>query len=146
MSSGSELRTRPLDAKPARTRMLLFVYGTLCRGEPNHRVLGKARFVAHVRTAPFYDLVDLGHFPALLEGGSTAVHGELYEVDESWVGHVDAFEDVPVLYDRKPVRLEGRAAIGYVMRPEVAGAAPRIASGDWRRHASRQQPQAFATD
>jgi len=126
--------------------MLLFVYGTLCRGEPNHRVLGKARFVGRARTAPVYELVDLGNFPALLEGGETAVHGELYEVDESWVGHIDAFEDVPSLYDRKPVWLEGEAAIGYVMRRDVAGPAPRIPSGDWRRHERRSQRQALAVD
>jgi gamma-glutamylcyclotransferase (GGCT)/AIG2-like uncharacterized protein YtfP len=113
--------------------MLLFVYGTLRRGEPNHRELGRARFVAQARTAPVYELVDLGSYPALLEGGETAVHGELYEVDESWVGHVDAFEEAPALYDRKPVRLEGDAAHAYVMRRDVAGPAPRIESGDWVR-------------
>ena len=122
--------------------MLLFVYGTLRRGEPNHRELGEARFLGHVRTAPVYELVDLGSFPALLEGGSTAVQGELYEVDEGWIGQLDAFEEAPELYDRKHVWLEGEAALAYVMRRDVAGPAPRIPSGDWRRRPKRRARRA----
>lgn len=131
----------------ARTRMLLFVYGTLRQGEPNHRELGRARFVAQVRTAPVYELVDLGSYPALLEGGQTAVHGELYEVDESWVHHIDAFEEVPALYARKPIHLEGERALAYVMHPDVAGPAPRIESGDWcRRELAYRDDGAFAAE
>lgn len=126
--------------------MLIFVYGTLRRGEPNHRELGEARFVGRARTAPVYELVDLGSFPALLEGGSTAVQGELYEVDESWVGRLDAFEEAPELYDRKPVWLEGEAALAYVMRRDVAGPAPRIPSGDWRRRSKRRNQVAMSAD
>lgn len=111
--------------------MLLFVYGTLRQGERNHAELKGARFVREASTHPRYQLVDMGGFPALLEGGSTAVRGELYEVEEGSLPHLDAFEDVPSLYERKPVSIPGASALGYVMRPEVAQAAPVIPSGDW---------------
>ena len=63
--------------------MLLFVYGTLRRGEPNHRELGEARFLGRARTAPVYELVDLGSFPGLLEGGST--RGDVNAVVWLWI-------------------------------------------------------------
>jgi gamma-glutamylcyclotransferase (GGCT)/AIG2-like uncharacterized protein YtfP len=118
---------------PSTRAMLIFVYGTLRRGEPNHRELAGARFVATAQTAPVYDLVDLGAYPALLEGGVTAVRGELYEVDDGGVERLDDFEDVPALYDRKAVAIPGSPALAYVMRRDIAGPAPVIASGDWRR-------------
>lgn len=117
--------------------MLLFVYGTLRLGEVNHRQLAGALFRAVVATAPAYELVDMGGYPALLEGGSTAVRGELYEIDPSHLTMLDLFEDVPLLYDRKTVRLGAVDAETYIMRRDVAGAAPRIESGDWRAHRTR---------
>jgi gamma-glutamylcyclotransferase (GGCT)/AIG2-like uncharacterized protein YtfP len=111
--------------------MLIFVYGTLRRGQSNHCQLGPSRFVSYASTAPRYELVDLGGYPALLEGGRDVVRGELFEVPDSWLSHLDAFEDVPTLYERVPVQLAHAQVLGYVMRREVAGDAPRIASGDW---------------
>jgi gamma-glutamylcyclotransferase (GGCT)/AIG2-like uncharacterized protein YtfP len=114
-----------------RALMLIFVYGTLRRGESNHAELGPARYLEDAWTSASYELVDLGHYPALLEGGDDAVRGELYEVPESWVARLDVFEDVPSLYERKQIEISGASALGYVMRREIAGDAPRIASGDW---------------
>lgn len=111
--------------------MLLFVYGTLRQGQKNHAELRGARFVREAVTAPSYELVDMGGYPGLLEGGSTAVRGELYEVEERHWPHLDAFEDVPSLYERKPVTVRGADALGYVMRRETAHAAPQIPGGDW---------------
>ncbi|MET0389607.1 MAG: gamma-glutamylcyclotransferase family protein [Polyangiales bacterium] len=115
--------------------MLIFVYGTLRRGEPNHRQLmgTRARYVGSVWTAPCYELVDLGPYPALLEGGDTSVKGELYEVDDLGLVRLDAFEDVPDLYDRKAVTIPGAPAYAYFMRKELAAHAPRIEQGDWCR-------------
>ena len=111
--------------------MLIFVYGTLRRGESNQHQLRAARFVSYASTAACYELVDMGHYPALLEGGHDTVRGELYEVPASWLGHLDAFEEVPTLYERKPIEIAGMQVLGYVMRREVARDAPRIPSGDW---------------
>lgn len=126
-----QLRGREAQTILARS-MLIFVYGTLLRGESNHCELGAARFVADACTEPRYELVSLGHYPALLEHGTDAVRGEIFDVPDEWLGHLDLFEDVPTLYERKRVALTHGEAIGYVMRRDVAGAAPRIESGDWR--------------
>ncbi|HEX4351864.1 MAG TPA: gamma-glutamylcyclotransferase family protein, partial [Polyangiales bacterium] len=77
--------------------MLLFVYGTLRRDAANHHEMGDARFIGRARTAPRYELVDMGGYPAMLEGGRTSIVGELYEVDDALLRQLDAFEEVPEL-------------------------------------------------
>ena len=121
--------------------MLLFVYGTLRRGEANHAHLDDARFVRTACTEPRYELVDLGGYPALLEDGSTAVIGELYEIDSSRLERLDAFEDVPTLYQRKSIRLADIEAEVYVMERDRAHRAPRIVDGDWSTSRSDRRSQ-----
>lgn len=113
--------------------MLLFVYGTLQRGESNHEQLAGAKFVQRASTDPEFELVDLGGYPALLEDGNTAVRGELYQVEPERLAALDAFEEVPVLYVRRSIRVGGQLAEAYVMRRAQAAAAPRIEDGTWRR-------------
>lgn len=112
----------------------VFVYGTLLRHEPNHRLLLGARFVRAARTLPRFELVDLGDYPALVEGGGTAVHGEVYEVDDGCLAGLDALEEVPLLYERREIELSsGDRAQAYLMPRAAARGRPRIASGSWRR-------------
>jgi gamma-glutamylcyclotransferase (GGCT)/AIG2-like uncharacterized protein YtfP len=117
--------------------MLLFVYGTLRRGASNHAQLSGARFAGLARTQARYELVDMDGYPALLEGGTNVVVGELYEVSDSLSRELDAFEEVPALYQRRPVAMadcEGNCASSvdaYVMQRARAGKAPKISSGDW---------------
>lgn len=122
--------------------MWLFVYGSLLRGEDNHAELSGARFVAEARTAARYTLVDLGPYPALVEGGSAAIEGELYEVGAELLAALDAFEGHPDEYLRSPVALDGGAAAeAYLLPPARAAGFPAVASGRWRAHrAARQAP------
>lgn len=113
--------------------MRLFVYGTLRRGEPGHGLLRGATLLAEAITAPVFTLVDMGEYPALVEGGGTAVVGELYDVDEALLVDLDRYEDVPELYLRVEHAIAGEPALIYVLRPEHARNRPVIASGDWRR-------------
>lgn len=116
-------------------RVILFVYGTLMRGQTAHALLGPtARFIAEARTEPRFTLLDMGQYPALVEGGTTAVHGELFEIDADLLEALDRYEDVPELYARRPVEVAGHSAIAYVLHPELAGGVGVIASGDWRAH------------
>jgi gamma-glutamylcyclotransferase (GGCT)/AIG2-like uncharacterized protein YtfP len=112
---------------------LLFVYGTLMRGESNHGQLEAARFAGAAQTAPAFTLVDLGPYPAMVAGGRDAVAGELYEVDDAALARLDLFEG-PALYARTRVHLDdGREAHAYLLpRESLRGGRP-IGSGDWRR-------------
>lgn len=118
---------------PGRHR-LLFVYGTLMRGEPNHPLLDGCPFLGTGRTPPAFLLVDCGAYPALVAAGSTAVVGELYQVDPATLAAVDDLEGHPHLYRRQPIPLAGDAtAEAYLMDPVTAAGLPPIPSGDWRR-------------
>jgi gamma-glutamylaminecyclotransferase len=114
-------------------RVLLFVYGTLMRGESAHELLGpSARFVAEANTEPRFTLVDMGEYPALRDGGTSAVRGELYEIDAMLLPALDRYEDVPEMYERRLIAVQGREALTYVLRAELGAGLGVIASGSWR--------------
>lgn len=75
---------------------LLFVYGTLKRGEHNHFRMAGQEFLGAVVTAPHYRVVDLGPHPGLVRDvNGLAIHGELFAVGARCLAELDAFEDVP---------------------------------------------------
>lgn len=111
---------------------VVFVYGTLRQGECNHGLLGHRVPLRLVRTLWAWELVDLGTYPALLPGGTTAVLGEVYEVDDDTLAELDALEGHQDYYQRQLIALDdGTAAHAYVMRREQVSDPTRIASGDW---------------
>ena len=96
--------------------MTLFVYGSLKRGGRHHDLLAGARFGGEACTPPIYALVQIGDYPALVEGGSSQVHGEIYVVDEALLAALDDFEGHPDLYERRRIVLEGGVeAEAYLM-------------------------------
>jgi gamma-glutamylaminecyclotransferase len=116
---------------------LVFVYGTLMKGELHHVSIAHARFLRAAETTPEYDLVQIDYYPALVAGGSTRVLGELYEVDELTLRLLDELEEVPNYYERKPIQLaDGTTALTYLMPRERAGDSPRIPSGYFRMRTS----------
>jgi gamma-glutamylaminecyclotransferase len=113
--------------------VLLFVYGTLLPGETSHARLDGARALGPARTTPAYDLYDLGPYPALVDGGATAVVGELFEVPLPMLAALDVYEQVPILFQRARVALDdGRVAQTYVLARDQVRGRRRIRSGDWR--------------
>lgn len=111
--------------------MKLFVYGTLRRGEAAHGLLQGAPLVASVWSEPVYRLVDLGGYPALVDGGSARVRGEIYEIDASALVGLDAYEDCPALYQRVERRIAGHEVVVYVLDGERVAALPDVIGGDW---------------
>ena len=111
-------------------RVRLFVYGSLKRGGRHHDELAGAVFLGEATTVPGYRLEPLGEYLALVSAPpersepeaakpsaeaeaqpepehetetATAVPGELFEVDESKLEGLDAFEGDA--YERGNVRL-----------------------------------------
>lgn len=131
----------PDDEPPQR----VFVYGSLMAGERNHHVMGPATFVREATTRDCFALHDLGPFPGMVaraaQGDNTpssAVHGEVYEVDAVTLAHLDAFEGHPHPYRRTLIELDGgEQAWAYVFDADLARHAPIVASGDWRARARR---------
>ncbi|MBE7481117.1 MAG: gamma-glutamylcyclotransferase [Polyangiaceae bacterium] len=92
--------------------MILWVYGSLKRGERHHDELGGAELLGHGRTLPRYALSRSGEYPALV-AGSEVVSGELYRVTPELLARLDVFEGAG--YQRGRVVLEdGREVLAYV--------------------------------
>lgn len=131
------MQQTPFDS---RRETLVFVYGTLMRGQRNHSLLFGSRYVCEGLTGPGFELVDLGDFPALIpapEGEQTsAIAGEVYAVDHSILEILDEIEDHPRFYRRTPIELEdGSLCDAYLLTAHQAAFYPRIATGDWRTKA-----------
>lgn len=101
----------------------VFVYGTLKIDEPNHRLIeDDAEYVDTMRLHGF-SLVDLGPFPAVVEGGHYVV-GQLFMVNEQALRTMDHLEGHPDFYhriwvDETPSRMmETNGFWMYVMDPE----------------------------
>ena len=90
---------------------LLFVYGTLRRGERNHAHMRGCEFVAAAATAPVYVKLDLGPYPGLVDapaGQGESVPGEVFRAPPAALARLDEFEGVPDLFARRPVDVPGR--------------------------------------
>jgi gamma-glutamylcyclotransferase (GGCT)/AIG2-like uncharacterized protein YtfP len=81
----------------------LFVYGTLKRGNSNHRFLEEYEGVT--ASADNIDLFDGPGFPYALYGKGT-IHGELYEIDKDTLLRIDLFEGHPRLFKREKIIVE----------------------------------------
>jgi gamma-glutamylaminecyclotransferase len=109
---------------------LLFVYGSLKRGERNHRMMSGAVFIAEALTVARYGFCVLGDYPALLRRGERAVAGELYRADARALRDLDLFEGVD--YVRDWVRLsDEREAQAYFLAPARTRAASPLTVDSW---------------
>lgn len=114
----------------------IFVYGSLRRGESYHHLLETAIFEAPARTPARYVLLDLGWYPGLITGGTTAITGEVFTVSDALRAQLDRYEDHPHLFERQVIVLEdGSEAEAYVYVAGVPPHARPVPSGDWCRRA-----------
>jgi gamma-glutamylcyclotransferase (GGCT)/AIG2-like uncharacterized protein YtfP len=112
--------------------VLVFVYGSLCRGEEFHHYLADARFVGPWRTPPTWEMWDLDGYPALTPGGQTSAAGELYDVSEALLARLDELEETPTLYQRTELDTPYGRAFVYVVFEPPASRVP-IPGGVWTR-------------
>ncbi len=113
----------------------VFVYGSLRRGEYNHRLLAGAEYAGEARVAGF-DLYSLGAYPMAIAADGTLV-GEVYHCPAPLLRQLDRLEEHPHVYRRQWVTLtDAREAWLYVGRVELVAGRPRLDHGDWRRRLS----------
>ena len=103
----------------------VFVYGTLKQGDlirgmdlfdkEKTNYVGKA-----VTTDSNYSMIDLGAFPGVLINGEMNVTGEIYDVDDETLQHLDAIEGYPDFYQRATVNTTEGKAYMYHLSPEYA--------------------------
>lgn len=119
-------------------KVSLITYGTLMRGECNHRLVQFASTVKPcVITGTLYD-TGFG-FPAFTQDGDTPVKAEFIRIPRSKWGAVDRLEGYPDLYTRKFIvaKLADGSTVGgwvYIMNA-LPPHAKVIKSGDWKARA-----------
>ena len=119
-----------IDWEAIMSEHLIFVYGTLMKGQRNHdRFLGNSTY-AGTAILPGYALCDLGSYPAIYpdtgasdQSGTSAVKGELYTVNE---------EDLLAIHD-----LEGEGSLYHHVDVTVL---------DEQRHPVSAGTYVFASD
>ncbi len=88
---------------------LIFVYGTLKRGFPNHALLDGARFVGEATTLERYPMIVQGRYfsPVVIPEAGTGHHivGEIWEVDDERLAALDELETthLPTGYIRQSI-------------------------------------------
>ena len=132
---------------------LLFVYGTLRRGEINHALLGSSRCESFLAVMPG-SLYDTGRgYPAMAEGkgeaaGAGIVCGEIYRVDEETLARIDDLEDYygpgdpRNLYERveRTARTDRGETDVLVYVSDKLRAGPEIPFGEWKLYRMAKKP------
>jgi gamma-glutamylaminecyclotransferase len=127
-----------LEANPGAKGSLLFLYGTLKRGQINHHLVMKQRFVAPAQTQPGFTLYELDGYPGMVAAteGRDGVIGEIWQIDAACLTLLDEFEGVSEgIYRRTPVPLipphENTVVEAYVYAQSTTGR--RLIGNIWRR-------------
>ena len=101
---------------------LVFVYGTLIRGQRNNRLLIESDYLGQAELNDFA-MYDLFYFPGIKADPGSKVKGELYNVDESTLETLDRLEGDGYLYVRQKVKAQkdgaSISAFTYVYNQEV---------------------------
>lgn len=125
-------------AQAESTVKMVFVYGTLKGGHYNNPVMDRAngRLIGKYTTDPEFTMVSLGAYPAVLEGGTTGIVGEVFEVDS--LTPLDRLEGYPGFYNRKVIDTVYGPAWVYFLSEQSAKSMrrreqqfPTIESGEW---------------
>jgi gamma-glutamylaminecyclotransferase len=114
----------PYDIGREMASSLLFVYGTLKRGQRSNHLLAGQQFVSEATTRPLYRLFDRGPYPYLVHDPEhgVVVRGEIWEVDAQTLQRLDEWEGVPEEYQRQPIALDWVAGPveAYFFRGDVS--------------------------
>ena len=106
---------------------MIFVYGTLKTGKVRHSHMKGSTFLREARTTARYALYQSPgvNYPCLVEDDvlGVSVEGELWDVPDECLAHLDVVEGVPDWFQRRIVSLEdGQEAQAYFVskKPEDA--------------------------
>lgn len=113
----------------------VFVYGTLRTGGSNHQLLQGQCLLGVFTTEAAYRLYDFGDYPGAMMQGSTALVGEVYQIDADCLAELDALEETPWFYSRSLITTDWGEAWIYTLVQAPADA-QLLRHGDWLQRAS----------
>ncbi|MBT0717451.1 gamma-glutamylcyclotransferase [Rosenbergiella epipactidis] len=108
--------------------MRIIVYGSLRRKQGNSHWMTNAQWLGDYQVEG-YELYNLGHYPGVIPGEGT-IEGEVYRIDATTLGELDALRTKGGEYKRQLVSTPYGSAWMYIYQRSVAGR-PQIPSGDW---------------
>lgn len=139
---------------------LVFAYGSLLKGLPNHPVMADAegRFHGPGRTVDLGLMFSMGGYPGIIAGQDvvdagldvdgedlTRIKGELYTVDDHGLRILDRLEGYPTFYNRSEVMVvtdDNKHAVQawmYHLPAHWYGSHKMIINdGDWRNYYDRR--------
>jgi gamma-glutamylcyclotransferase (GGCT)/AIG2-like uncharacterized protein YtfP len=110
-------RMQKVASRVANIQHLLFVYGTLRKGEEAHFKMDGSVDFGTVKTSPNYKIIQEPTFIGLIDGNES-VQGELYGISSEKLFELDNWEDL--IFRRSAIILEdGRVADCYKLQKEV---------------------------
>lgn len=129
--------------------MKVFVYGSLMKHLGNHPVIAGEEFLCSGVTQRNFKMVSFGWYPGVLkdENGSPVI-GELYDVSEETMSHLDRLEGNGRFYQRELVDIDPIGTVNQT--PEKTGKAwmyvlmentlncKDVSSCDWRSHLANE--------
>ena len=100
-AASSRLKTR----RAAMSKTILFLYGTLKRGQKSHHFLVGQEFLGTATTMPLYRLYALGWHPGMVldPDNGVEVTGELWAVDDATLAKLDVYEGTPDWFIRQDI-------------------------------------------
>ncbi|WP_173916369.1 gamma-glutamylcyclotransferase [Halobacillus sp. Marseille-Q1614] len=131
--------------------MFLFVYGTLCKNEPNHHLLEDAQLVSEQAWVHGSLYRGKSYYPLLTHSESELVYGELYNIDESTLNKIDKLEgyspsDPSSLFTREKVKVTSEyftnQAFTYFASPPLEKV-EKIEHGDWKVEQQLQREKLY---
>lgn len=104
------------------SKIILFVYGTLKKGQNAHDLLRTSKYYGTAYTAPKYKLYSCGLFPAMKEDQlGNSIFGEIYGIDEITKRRLDIYEGADEgFYNFKKVDLQKIILETYDKLPDSA--------------------------
>jgi gamma-glutamylaminecyclotransferase len=98
-------KQKPSDSISSTCKHLVFVYGTLRKGQCNHFFLDRSKFLGNAKTKKRYALYG-NWVPFLSQAASVSqVIGEVYSVDNATLSRLDELESHPDAYKREQAEL-----------------------------------------
>ena len=84
--------------------MKVFVYGSLKKGHSNHSLIQSSEFICEAITIDRnYDMLSLGSFPAMVNGGNYDICGEVYNISKETLTYLDELESNGSFYIREKI-------------------------------------------
>lgn len=113
----------------------LFVYGTLKRGQANHRYLKGAEFIGEGESVEKFVMFDIGVPVVTRDKKVASIKGELYRVSPEILKRCDKLEGHPRYYRREKVKVvvkgeEFEAWMYLWIRPVRDGIL--VEDGEWK--------------